>query len=429
MSDILPIGRLGPSISSEREDRSAAPMELLSLEEHDRSSPIPLSDDDVAFLNSLTEMRSAQPLEVSFTKDGLAVIETGAHVGTVTLPSGMQIEVTPKQTVTRLLWALQYAFETPVEPLKLETSFAGASSFFDALGVLFQAELQAVLTQGLHRGYVRQEDVRDHVQGQIDVQRQLQRPSAVTTDFMVMYDEYTTDTTLNRAVLAALRTLLLLVRDNQLASRLRQQEQQLREFVSVKPVSVEEVKRIELSRLNDHYEALLELAQLTLERKFFEDIRAGERRSLALFVNMNEVFERMTERAFRSAARQLGSLRVEGQASIPNLVDGPHAVSMRPDILVTRDEDVPVTVADAKWKTGTTSSSDVYQLTSYILALDTPGALVYPSRDGGDTKKSTVRQKYPLRTIELATNPAVVSYDAYVAALEESAYRYLTKVN
>jgi len=142
---------------------------------------------------------------------------------------------------------------------------------------------------------------------------------------------------------------------------------------------------------------------------------------------MNDVFERIVERAFRAAAKNLDDFRVEGQASIPNVVEGPHAVSMRPDVLVTRDDGTPVTVADAKWKTGSTSSGDVYQLTSYILALEAPGAIVYP-QTGSERKESSVMGTYSLRSIELATNPDVDTYDDYATVLEESAIRYLKKI-
>ncbi|MFC5367239.1 McrC family protein [Salinirubrum litoreum] len=427
MSDSVTTGRLGSPIRAESGAGSNRDGDVVSLEEHDSSHPIELGQRDITFLESLDDLGQTTPLDTSFTSDGLVIIETGSHVGTITLPSGLQIEVTPKQTVTRLLWALQYAFDTPVETFDFETSFTSASSFFDALGVLFQAELQTVLDHGLHRDYTRRREIRNHVQGRIDVQRQLQRPTAVTTDFAVEYDEFTTDNLLNQTVLASLRILLLLVQNEKLSSRLKQQEQQLREFVSVEPVSMTDLRQIELSRLNDHYEALLELARLILAREFFEDVRAGERRSLALFVNMNDVFERIVERAFRAAAKNISNLQVEGQASIPNLVEGPHAVTMRPDVLVTRDDGTPVTVADAKWKTGSTSSGDVYQLTSYILALEAPGAIVYP-QTGGERKESSVMGTYPLRSIELATNPDVDTYDDYVTALEESARQYLNAI-
>jgi 5-methylcytosine-specific restriction enzyme subunit McrC len=260
------------------------------------------------------------------------------------------------------------------------------------------------------------------------VQRQLQRPSPVTTDFAVDYEKFTTDNKLNQAVLASLRVLITLVSDDELTSQLRAQERQLREFISVEPVQPATVRRIELSRLNDHYTTLLELATLVLEREFFEDIRAGTQRSLALFVNMNTVFERIVERAFRAIAHERDGLRVDGQASIPNLVDGPHSVSMRPDVLVRRAGGEPILVADAKWKSNheSPSSSDVYQLTSYILSLEVPGVLVYP---GGNVKMppSTV-EGHTLYSFAVSTDADASSYDDYVQKLEASVKQLFDKV-
>ncbi|MCU4802407.1 McrC family protein [Halobacteria archaeon HArc-gm2] len=428
MTEITSIGKLGPLVTSQGRSETHPPSDPLSLAEHETSDPFPISDADAEFLKTLGTEYDPAPLTVSFTSDGEAFVGTGSYVGVLTLPSGVQIEIAPKQTVTRLLWALQYAFDTPVDSPTLETELAGASSFFDVIGVLFQAELQQVLNQGLNREYTRTQDVRKHVQGRITVQRQLQRPTAVTTDFAVEYDEFTADNLLNQSVLAAVCVLLQLVNDETLLSRLRHQEQRLREFVSVKPISLASVDRIELSRLNDHYETLLELTKTVLARDFFEDITAGDRRSLALFVNMNEVFERIVERAFRNAATTLGGLTVSGQASIPNIVEGPHAVSMRPDVLVERTDGSPVTVLDAKWKTGSVSSGDVYQLTSYILALGTPGALIYPAHSGRETGQSRVDGEFPLQSVELATNAAVTSFDDYAKAIERSARVHLETV-
>lgn len=166
------------------------------------------------------------------------------------------------------------------------------------------------------------------------------------------------------------------------------------------------------------------MSQLVLEREFFEDVRAGSRRSLALFVDMNDVFERIVERAFRAAAAETG-LRVEGQASIPDLVDGPHAVAMRPDVLVRDAAGEPVLVADAKWKTSTDSpsSGDVYQLTSYILSLDVPGMLVYPGTN--EVVATSDVDGHALQSVGFPTDAAVGSYEAYIARLEGAARRYL----
>ncbi|MDS0276565.1 McrC family protein [Halomicroarcula sp. S1AR25-4] len=428
MADLSQISLVGSPVQTSGTSETVPPSNPLVLAEHEESAPFEISADDAAFLDRLGELHESSPLSVSYTSDGEAIVSSSSYVGVLTLPSGIQIEVSPKQSVTRLLWALQYAFDTPVDSMGQETEFATASSFFDAIGVLFLTELKTVLDQGLHRDYVRTQAVQDHVRGRIDVQRQLQRPNPIPTDFAVEYDEFTTDTVLNRAVLAAVRVLTGLVRDNELAGQLRHQEQRLRQFTRVEPVPLESVERIELSRLNEHYEVLLDLTRTVLAREFFEDISAGTNRSLALFVNMNEIFERLVERAFRAAAKEIGGLTVEGQASIQNIIDGPHAVSMQPDVLVWHDDGTPVAVIDAKWKTGSRSSGDVYQLTSYILALDTCGALVYPGHCEHDGEESTVMNEYSLRSVELATDAAAPSYSDYVDVLETSARHYLTDI-
>lgn len=422
------VSHFGPVVDSTSKDETVPPSDPISLEEHDQTIPFEIGEEDIAFLEQLEEECTPAPLSVSYTSEGQAVLSTGSHVGVLTLPSGTQVEVTPKRSVTNLLWALQYAFDTPVESIDVETEFSAASTFFDAIAVLFLSELRTVLDRGLHREYVRTNSVREHVTGRIDVQRQFRRSISAPTDFAIEHDEFTADSELNRAVLTATRVLTRLVRDTDLASSLRVQEQRLRQFVTPSPVSVEAVERIELSRLNDHYETLVDLTRTVLTRDFFEDVSAGSQRSLALFVNMNYIFERIVERAFRAAAKEHGDLVVEGQASIQNIVDGPHAVSMRPDVVVRDREGAPITVIDAKWKTGSVSSGDVYQLTSYILAMETDGALVFPGHRDRGSEQSRVLDEYRLRSRTISTNAPVFSYDDYVDALESSASDYLVEV-
>lgn len=247
MADLSQINLVGSPVQTSGAVETVPPSDPLVLAEHEESDPFEISADDAAFLDRLGEVHESSPLSISYTSDGRAVVSSGSYVGVLTLPSGVQIEVSPKQSVTRLLWALQYAFDTPVDSMGQKTEFTAAASFFDAIGVLFLTELKTVLDQGLHRDYVRTQAVQDNVRGRIDVQRQLQRSDPMPTDFAVEYDEFTTDTVLNQAVLAALRVLTGLVRDTELAGRLSHEEQRLRQFTSVEPVSVAAVECIELS--------------------------------------------------------------------------------------------------------------------------------------------------------------------------------------
>jgi len=75
-------------------------------------------------------------------------------------------------------------------------------------------------------------------------------------------------------------------------------------------------------------------------------------------------------------------------------------------------------VGDAKWKVGTPSQADIYQLTAYQLADDVPGLLVYPSQDGAMATEYTVREQFPLRLVELASDVDVASYQEFTRLIE-----------
>lgn len=397
----------------------------IDLEEHDQSDPLTLSEQDQAFLEDLAA--DGGPLTVTYTRQGDPKVGTSSHIGVAALPSGRRLNVTPKQTVSRLLTLLQYALDVSSTTVDEETSFTDAETFIDAFGALFTAKLRQLLTRGIRRSYTRVKEVETAVRGRLDVQRQLQRPTPVPTDFAVEYDTLTANTTSNQAILAATQVLTRLVDSDELAASLSRQSSQLRQTVEPAHVTPIEIEAIETTRLNAHYQDLLELSKLVLERRFFEDLTSGSVASFGLFIDMNQVYEAVVERAFRAgAARVDPTWRVAGQGSLEALVDGDHAVEMRPDVVV-RDEDSVVAVVDAKWKTGGDSSGDVYQLTSYMLAEEVPGLIVYPEQDGGE-RESIVQGEYLLRSVYLPTAAAVSSGEAYIDALEAEAADHLRTV-
>jgi hypothetical protein len=84
---------------------------------------------------------------------------------------------------------------------------------------------------------------------------------------------------------------------------------------------------------------------------------------------------------------------------------------MYPDVVIKRDDEVKL-VADAKWKTGTISQSDIYQMTSYMLAHDVPGILLFPQQGGELETSYRVDNRQDLLVREVATRrgPTDVSF-------------------
>lgn len=194
------------------------------------------------------------------------------------------------------------------------------------------------------------------------------------------YDELTSDTVANRGIYQAALRLTYLVEDDQLSSQLQRQHQQLRTWVSTDPVTPVELARVETSRLNEHYETILRLAEHVLRNSYLDSFVPTEQTSFGLLVNMNTIFENAIERAAQDALRESEEWTATPQSRIePIATGGDPPVNMYPDVVLKRDDEVEL-VADAKWKTGIISQSDIYQMTSYMLAHDVPGILCTHSK-------------------------------------------------
>lgn len=390
--------------------------DVISLTEYDASDPRPLSEADETFIEDELASEPTK-LDVTYTSDGDAIIRSSQYVGVVTLPSGCTVEILPKAADTNLVWLLQYAHGVTDATIDRETEVVSGPTFFDAIGALFAAELETVIRRGIHRKYDRTRTSDDHLRGRLDVHRQLQNHGPQPTSFEVTYERLTEDVPLNQAVTYAAGLVARLVSDPELASQLERQHRLLRKRVTPRRVPSSELDDIQLTRLNDQYADLLELTRYVLEGTFVDEFQVGDCDSFSLLVNMDTIFERTVERAAREIAREWDNVRATGQESFSGLVRGDHAVDMRPDVCFRRDDSFAL-VVDAKWKTGSVRSSDVYQLAAYQLANDVPGLIVYPSQDGSLTGSSEVQGSYALRSIELPTAADVCDYRSFCDHLE-----------
>ena len=102
-------------------------------------------------------------------------------------------------------------------------------------------------------------------------------------------------------------------------------------------------------------------------------------------------------------------------------------MTLKPDIIVYDNAGAVRLVADAKWKTTKPTNADFYQLTSYMLANDAPGVLVYPDCNGETASESEVAGKFPLSLIELPTASSRVSHEEYIHEIEDTLSEELTR--
>jgi 5-methylcytosine-specific restriction enzyme subunit McrC len=400
-------------------------------------------------------------------EDWIAVEETSAetirliaerHAGVAGLPSGRQLVITSKVDCN-LLYLLAYAGQLSEEVARgADASISATGSFIDVLARLFVSELEQILQGGLHESYQRVSGDERYIRGRLDLTRQVARRGSVSTRFSCDYDELTYDVALNHALHTTCEQLFPLVTDEVIADNLQQYWDQLRSYLVADPprLTADEVRDIDLNRLNNQYDRILTLSILILESSFLDSIGPGPHQFDRLLIDMRNLFERVVFRGF-SEALERENVRVNGDGSPPergvSRVAGSlletvsdaesdssqsQVQQLQPDVFVTSIERDPefCLVGDAKWKDpdDRPSRNDLYQMTAYQSFSEAPGVLVYPDLDGRvseqytfQTSKGQIREDQPLYVIELSWS-GVETYSGFQNAVERKIGRVINRV-
>ncbi len=387
------------------------------ITEYDSTPPISLSTQARTYLrdeiNGGTD-RDGDRINVTYTPEGDAVLTATSHVGLIALPDGPTLEIRPKLPATNLLYILQYATNISADTFDTNTQLQAGTVFVDALGVLYERELQRVRNRGLHTDYVTRHATEQRLRGRLDIQRQLQRQPPVPTEFECTYQELTPDIPINQAILQVTDALLRMVTDDQLTSALQRHAHALRRDVTRARITHNDIATVELTRLNDYYDHILQLTKLFLRNSHVGDITTGTRNAFSLLVNMNTVFESAVTHAADTAITDRDGWRITRQDNSKQLIhDGRFNVTLKPDFTIRDPDGTVQLIGDAKWKHGTPPNADFYQMTAYQQAHTAPSILVYPSQGGTISDSCTIVNGHSLYLIELPTTDTYPSYDAF----------------
>lgn len=332
-------------------------------------------------------LAGAGVVQVKLTdRPGWWEVAAGTQVGVVAV-GGLQVVIEPKIGINRLVFLMGYARRPDFwrdDRVRLDDD----ADLPEALADAFVRLANRALEQGLLKGYLTVDETLAVLRGRVREADQLRRRWGRSIPLEVRYDEFTVDIAENQVLLAAVEQLL---RTPRVGARHRAGLQRLRMQLGDVSAPPRGGRRPlwQASRLNAKYVPALEIAELILDGRSFEQ-RVGDLVVSGYLFNMATIFEDFVTVALQEALKPFGG---RSRLQYASHLDEAEAVPIRPDF-VWLEQGLPRIVVDAKYKAEKPSGfpqADLYQLFAYCTVLGLPvGHLVY-AKGNEDAREHVVR--------------------------------------
>jgi len=335
------------------------------------------------------------------SRDGHESIQALNYVGIISLSTGDQIEILPK--VTRHSQSLKEARRILLKMLGVVSEIkylqSGMSSldtlsrpWLDALVTHYLAQVSSLVRSGLKKQYVRTNNERNVIKGQLQVAKQMRQRPGRQQFFHVSYDEYH----LNRPENRLLKTTLEIIDKWPIST---DNQRLLRELTfSMDAIPSSSDSRADLNRWSHQrdmvrYQPLLPWIKLILD-KLTPIFGLGAHQGISLLFPMETLFEDYVTICLTRKTDLGYVLRPQARSEYLVKHRDRNWFNLRPDLLVM-DKGEPFAVLDTKWKLLDSrddtsdkkyglSQADFYQMFAYgERYLNGKGnlALIYPAHD------------------------------------------------
>jgi len=326
-----------------------------------------LREEDAEIIRDLEEQRK---LELRELKEGLE-IKTNSHVGLVKL-SNFQLIITPK--IDKFELAKMLSFTLDLEDINFRESEVQTgvkeANISDIIALTFINKAEEIFLSGLVKRYKEKEKEISSCRGKI-IFNKVARDSSPGLSLPCRYQELTPDISENRLILASLNELFNWVSNHILKIKLQIAAEKFSAKISREPLSgilLEEAKR-DRDRLSEHYQPLIELAEIILKQKDFRII-SGERGFNSFLIDMNDLFEKFLYRYLLKICPKNMGIKYQSRLANKFISDKGSDYSMIPDYKFYYEGKLKA-IGDAKYKNYSKreiQSGDLYQLTTYSIA-------------------------------------------------------------
>jgi len=262
-------------------------------------------EEDTSVKKVVSQLSAQRMLTISELRAGLS-IETTSYVGRIRL-GNIQITIHPKITGAPLVHLLRYAYGLRDLKTGNEVAFGGEHQAFQEL--LIQQlieEVSELVARGLHRRYVRTDQVLANPRGRIDLQRIARQGGVIQATLPCTYYPRLEDCLINQVLLQGLHQAARLTDESSLRIKLYRLVSVFQEAVS--PIRLDEhtLKRLhrEMDRLTAAYRPAITIIEMLLAAEGISLAESLPKMRLPGFLfNMDIFFQTLLSHFLKSTYR------------------------------------------------------------------------------------------------------------------------------
>lgn len=260
------------------------------------------TDRDLIALEQVSRVTGQEILHATI-RHGKRVLQATQYVGVFRF-GNTSVQVLPKiyqsslqetepnyqQEATRnLLYLLNYTLQLPIREYEIASLAWQKQDWFELLLHLFTVHLLEEWQRGAYCSYQEIEDELPALKGKWRISNHLRHPERRHL-FAVTYDEFVVNNPLNRVFRFVVERLWQITSNALTRQRLGSLRQWMEDVTLLPTVTITDANIITITRLNQRFAPLLELAKLFLEKSTLQ-LATGEISTFAFVFDMNQLFE------------------------------------------------------------------------------------------------------------------------------------------
>jgi 5-methylcytosine-specific restriction enzyme subunit McrC len=304
-----------------------------------------------------------------------------------------KIEDPRQQAVRNLLYMLEYTKQLSIQQYALASLLEQNLDWLEILTRLFAKNLLEEWQRGAFRSYQSVADTLPVLKGKWNLTEQLCHPERKHL-FSVTYDEFTADNQLNRVLRYVVERLWRLTRNFFNRQMLNELRGYMDEVTLLQSIDISALKMINITRLNQRYQPLLDLARLFIDNSSLQ-LSVGDFETFVFTFDMNTLFEEFVI-SFIDRPRlkilpshlQKCELLPQSSGALQYLAvtgNNTQVFKLKPDLVMRQNRSFPM-ILDTKYKRLDRSDyklgvlqADFYQMYAYAQRYDCPNVyLIYP---------------------------------------------------